>query len=46
MTFKFDSGEKTFTILVSEGKLERVYKGTYKVLSESVNTSELTKYIK
>ena len=46
MTFKFDSGWKTYTILVSEGKLEKVYKGTYKVLSKPTVASEIQKYIK
>ena len=46
MSFKFDSEGKTYTILVSEGRLEKIYQGTYKILSQSTDSSELKKYIK
>ncbi len=45
MSFKFDSQEKKYTIIFANGKVERIYKGTEKLLWEPINISDIVQYL-
>ncbi len=44
--FKFDSGEKSFTIILQESEITGIYEGTKKIASSPIGLQEINSYLK
>lgn len=45
MSFKFDYEGKKYTILLADNMIEKIYKGTQKLISQPINIVDITDYL-